>query len=246
MNYQYITKFTINITIALFSLTALSQNDSIPSETVTETVADSIKHKQKYGLRLGGDVSKLIRSFIDDDYKGFEINGDFRITKRWYLAGEIGTEEKTTQNDYLTATASGTYFKAGADYNAYDNWYGMHNMIYGGFRVAASTFSQTRDSFSSYSQDQYWSPQYSSTISEKFSGLSAIWLEFIAGLKVEVLRNLYLGANIQFKYVVSQDQPDNFENLYIPGYNKTYDSGKFGFGYGYNISYLIPIFKKNK
>ncbi|HAB27539.1 MAG TPA: hypothetical protein DCE27_07155, partial [Xanthomarina gelatinilytica] len=77
-------------------------------------------------------------------------------------------------------------------------------------------------------------------------GLSALWGEFIVGLKVEVLNNLYLGLNAQFKYLISQDQPDNFENLYIPGFQKTYDSGGFGFGYGYSISYLIPFYKKNK
>ena len=46
--------------------------------------------------------------------------------------------------------------------------------------------------------------------------------------------------------MVNQDQPENFENLYVPGFNRTHDSGRFGFGYGYNISYLIPLYKKEK
>ncbi|MCB0427034.1 MAG: hypothetical protein KDD16_06970, partial [Mangrovimonas sp.] len=79
---------------------------------------------------------------------------------------------------------------------------------------------------------------------KEFSGLSAIWTEIIVGFKAEVLNNLYVGVNVQFKYMLTQDQPDNFENLYVPGYNKTYDSGRFGFGFGYNISYLIPLYKK--
>ena len=55
-----------------------------------------------------------------------------------------------------------------------------------------------------------------------------------------------MGINVQFKYLISDDQPSNFENIYIPGYNRTFDSGRIGFGYGYNIAYLIPIFKKDK
>ncbi len=207
---------------------------------------DSINKNEKYGLRIGGDASKLIRSFLDDDYKGFEINGDFRFTKKWYLAAEFGIEEKRTTTDYIDATATGTYIKLGADYNAYQNWYGMSNLLYGGFRVAASNFSQKLDGYGVYSQNQYWAPQFTSTESREYSGLNAVWAEFIVGLKVEVLNNLFLGVNAQFKYIVTQSEPDNFENLYIPGYNKTYDSGSFGFGYGYNISYLIPIFKKGK
>ncbi|HAI19504.1 MAG: hypothetical protein CMP05_12985 [Xanthomarina sp.] len=243
MKMTFTIKYIINpfIAILFFCTIGQAQNDSIVS-----TKTDSLKYKESYGLRLGGDLGKLIRSFIDDEYKGFEINADFRLTKKWYVAGEIGVEEKDTDNDYLNATTQGSYFKAGVDYNAYENWYGMENMIYGGFRVGASTFSQTLNSYGVYAQDQYWSPQLTSNESQKFSGLSALWGEFIVGLKVEVLNNLYLGLNAQFKYLISQDQPDNFENLYIPGFQKTYDSGGFGFGYGYSISYLIPFYKKNK
>ena len=39
---------------------------------------------------------------------------------------------------------------------------------------------------------------------------------------------------------------NNYENLYIPGYNRTYDSSAFGGGFGFNLSYLVPIFKKDK
>jgi hypothetical protein len=35
----------------------------------------------------------------------------------------------------------------------------------------------------------------------------------------------------------------NFDNLYIPGFNRTYD-GDFGVGLNYTVSYFIPIFKK--
>ena len=242
---HHISDYSIKTLLLCLFLSVVSnaQNDSIPE--VKQTV-DTLKIKQKYGIRIGGDLSKLVRSFIDDDYKGFEVNGDYRLTKKWYLAGEIGVEEKTTDAEFINATTQGTYFKVGADYNAYENWYGMENMIYGGLRVGASTFNQTLNSYGVYSDTQYWTPQFATSESIEFSGLSAIWAEVITGIKVEVLNNLYLGANLQFKYIVTQDQPDNFENLYIPGYNKTYDSGNFGFGYGYNISYLIPLFKKDK
>lgn len=241
---QIITSFIKTCFIGmLFCTVSFAQNDSIPD---TSKVADSSKQTEKYGLRIGGDASKIIRSFLDDAYTGFELSGDFRFTKKWYLAGEFGIEEKRTSNNYLDVTTTGTYIKLGADYNAYENWLGMSNMIYGGFRLAASNFNQKLNGFGVYSQNQYWAPQFSSTESKEYSGLTAVWAEFIVGLKVEVLTNLYLGVNAQFKYIITQKQPDNFENIHIPGYNKTYDSGSFGFGYGYHISYLIPIFKKTK
>ena len=35
----------------------------------------------------------------------------------------------------------------------------------------------------------------------------------------------------------------NFDNLYIPGFNRTYE-GKFGAGFNYSVSYFLPLYKK--
>lgn len=219
--------------------TSFSQNQTAASR-------DTIIYKEKYGLRLGVDLSKPVRSFIDDNFTGFEINGDYRLTKRIYLAGELGTEERTNSTDYLNVTAKGSYFKAGIDYNFYRNWLDMENMIYAGFRVGVSSFSQTLNSYTIYNTDQYYNDPYTVTDAQEFTGLSAIWAEMILGMKVEVINNLYMGVNAQLKGRITEDQPENFGNLYIPGFNKVFDSGRFGIGFGYNISYLIPIYNKDK
>jgi hypothetical protein len=222
-------------------VSASAQNDSIAS-----TVNDSIKIKEKYGLRLGGDIGKLARSFFDDEYTGFEVSADYRIKKRLYIAGELGFDEKNTTTDYLNVTTSGSYLKAGVDYNMYQNWLDMDNMIYAGFRVGASTFSQKLNSYTIYSTDQYWSPQFTSTDLKEFSGLTAFWAEVILGIKAELFNNLYLGLNVQLKILASETEPNNFENIYIPGFNKTFDSSGIGVGYSYTLSYRIPLYKKDK
>ncbi len=229
-----------------YSVFAQEAKKDNTEEVVNTTAQDSIIYKQRYGLRLGGDVSKLVRSFLDDDYSGFEINGDYRLTKRWFLAGEIGFEERTLGNDFINTTSNGTYFKAGADFNMYKNWLGMENMIYSGFRVGVSTFTQTLNNFTVFTTDQFWNPQFSSNDAVETDGLNAIWAELIIGIKAEIFHNLYIGLNAQIKSLVSEKAPDNLENLYIPGFARTYDSGNFGFSYGYNISYLIPLYKKAK
>lgn len=233
-------------TLIFFISSVLLISTSAKAQETTEVVKDSVTYQERYGLRLGGDLSKLLRSFLDDDYSGFEVNADYRLTKRWFIAGEIGFEEFTTVTKFLNATSSGGYFKAGADFNMYQNWFGMENMIYSGFRVGASTFSQTLNSYTVFTTDQFWSPQFSSSDAVKTDGLNALWAELLIGIKAEVLHNLYIGLNAQIKSRLSEKEPDNFENLYIPGFARTYDSGRFGFSYGYNISYLIPLYKKDK
>ncbi|MDD7887013.1 DUF6048 family protein [Flavivirga sp. 57AJ16] len=229
------------VCLLLLCVTVNAQNDSIIS-----TPSDSIKVKLKYGLRVGGDVGKLIRSFVDDEYSGFEISADYRLKKRLYIAGEIGIEEKNTVNDYLNITSKGSYIKGGIDYNMYRNWLDMDNMIYAGFRIGASTFSHDLNSFTVYSTNQYWGPQFSSSEKQEFNGLTAFWAELILGIEVELFNNLYVGLNAQLKILASETVPDNFENVYIPGFNKTYDSSRIGTGYSYTLSYRIPLFKKDK
>ena len=198
-------------------------------------------------MRLGADLSKLARTFLEDNYTGFEIMGDYRLTKNMYLAGEIGNEERTIENEILNNTTKGSYFKGGIDLNMYKNWLDMENMIYAGFRVGASTFSQTRNSYSVYNtNNQYWNEQISIVDGQEFKGLTAIWIELQIGLKAELFNNLFAGVNVQLKGLISDTEPGDYENLYVPGFNRTYDSSIIGAGYGLSLSYLIPIFKKDK
>ncbi|MBT8325390.1 MAG: hypothetical protein KJO96_08840 [Winogradskyella sp.] len=240
MRMKFTLLFTISVVLTLLcSVPMNAQQNSITKDTLV--------YKQKYGLRLGADLSKIARSFFDDNYTGFEVNGDYRLTKRMYLAGELGTEERTINKENISSTAKGSYFKAGVDFNFYKNWLDMENMIFGGFRIGASTFSQTRNSYSIYDvNNQYWNQQVLINDGTEYNGLTALWAELIVGMKAEVITNLYIGVNVQLKYRISATELDNFENLSIPGFNRTYDNSQFGTGFGYNLSYLIPIFKKDK
>ena len=68
--HMYVSIIRGVILLLLFSTVAFAQDKK-------KTVKDTLVFKQKYGLRLGADVSKLARTFFDDDYSGFEIMGDY-------------------------------------------------------------------------------------------------------------------------------------------------------------------------
>jgi len=168
------------------------------------------------------------------------------LGRRLYVAGELGFEEKTTKTDYLDSSAKGNYFKAGVDYNLYNNWLGMENLIISGLRFGLSSFSQTRDRYTIYDTNSQTWTQIQNNESVEFSNLTAAWVELIFGLKAELFNNLFLGFNVQLKARISEKSPDNFENLYIPGFGRTYDSSKVGTGFSYTLSYLLPIYKKDR
>ncbi len=231
-----ISKCIFSFLPVLFSLTVVAQ------ETKKDSIITPVK-TERYGLRVGIDAFKLAQSLYEDDYRGLEIVGDYRLTKKYYLAGEIGNEKKTINDDRVNFTTSGTYFKVGFDYNAYENWLDMENLIYVGLRFGASTFSQELNTYRVYNPNPYFGESPTVPSGKKFDGLSAQWGEFVAGVKAELLSNFYAGFSFRINYLIGNKKPSDFDNLYIPGFNKTYE-GKFGVGFNYTLSYFIPIYKK--
>lgn len=218
----------------VFALTAYSQ------EAQTDTI---VPVKQRYGLRLGADLHKLSRSFYDSDYNGFELTGDYRIAKKIYAAAEIGNENKTTDEPQLNFTTKGTFLRVGADFNTYENWLDMENQIYIGVRYGTSVFSQNLNHYSIYyNTGGFLGDHTLVNANENFSGLSAHWAELVGGVKAEIFNNFYIGFSLRLNYLISQNKPDNFDNLYIPGFHRTYE-GNWGVGFNYTISYFIPLYK---
>lgn len=229
-----------HILILLISLTFLNSSSIFGQ---AEQRQDTVQYREKFGLRVGIDLSKPLRTILDDDYRGMEIKGDYRIYEDYYLAAEIGNERNVISEENVTASASGSYIKLGADYNAYDNWRGMQNLIYVGLRYAFSSFSSELHNYTVYTRNPYFEPDTRSP-SQEFNNLTANWVELQLGIKVEVLNNLYLGTHVELKRRIGQSAPGNFDNLYIPGFNRTYDESSIGVGYGYSISYLIPLYRQ--
>lgn len=210
-----------------------------------EVQTDSVKPKQlqRYGLRAGIDLFKLTKSFAVDDYKGLELVGDYRLTKKIYLSAELGNENKTTDEPQLNFTTKGTYLKIGIDFNAYENWLDMENQIYIGGRYGTSAFSQNLNHYSIYYDTGGFLGEHTVVnINQNFSGLSAHWLEFVGGVRAEIFDNLFIGFSVRLNYLVTQKTPENFDNLYIPGFHRTYD-GNWGVGFNYTISYFIPLYR---
>tara|TARA_R110000764_G_scaffold29791_5_gene69616 strand:+ start:156 stop:941 length:786 start_codon:yes stop_codon:yes gene_type:complete len=236
------SRYFINLLFLLVTYSVFSQ-----SKPIDLNPKDTVEYKQSYGLGLGIDLSRIITGALDDNYKGFEIVADYRLTQNLYLAAELGTEEKTRQEDLYNFTTLGNYIKIGVNKNTYANWYGERNLIYMGGRLAFSTFDNTLNNYQYFDTNRYWSPDgfsNGSDIPEKFSGLNATWIEGVFGTKVEVFSNLYMGASIRLGLILSQNEDERFPNLWIPGFNKVTWDSNFGIGYNYSISYFLPLYKK--
>ncbi len=230
MKTLHTLKYTISLLILMVSLQTFSQEK------------DSVTYKSPYGLRLGIDISKPIMGMLDSNSSGIEFTADYRISKNWFIATEFGNQEEITVEDYTNSTAKGNFVKIGVNYNAYKNWLDMNNEIFVGFRYATSTFEQTLNSYRVNTGNDYFIGNNMDTpITTK--GLNAHWTEFVLGIKAETLKNLYLGFSFSYKIMLSLKHPNNFKTLYVPGFNRVFET-ETGFGFNYTISYTIPFVNK--
>jgi len=242
---KHISKFTFSIALVLLSFIGNAQDTSVSEKPKEKSTIkkDSIPvKKERYGLRVGVDLFKLTRSFYETDYRGLELVGDYRLTRRHYLAAEIGNENKTVDDDQVNFTTKGTYIKVGFDFNSFQNWGNMENIISVGLRYGVSSFSQKLNSYQIYNPNPYFGESPVIISGENFDGLSAQWIEVVAGMKAEIFNNVFVGFSFRLNRLISQKIPNNFDNLYIPGFNRTYD-GAFGVGFNYTVSYFIPLYK---
>ena len=195
-----------------------------------------------FTLRVGTDMMRLVRTQTNPDFQGFELVGDLQLNRRWFVATEIGAEKVTRLAEQINYTTSGSYFKVGVDYNFFKNWEGMNNNMYIGFRYARSLHRHTVNNYQLYSLNQYVTTTTTNgyAIGER-DPLGNGWFEFIFGIKVALLKNLYAGISLRMGGMLVNPQPDNFGNLYAPGFNKITDDNKFGSNINYTLTYAFPF-----
>ena len=239
MKKKQIYIFIISIWLStnmLLSQTELSLNDSLIEKDKWLTINK---------LRLGVDLFKPIKSSSEGDNLNYEIVGDLQVTENLYLAGEYGSIDRVIEDENINFNSSGNFLRIGFNYNMFNNWVGMDNSIYLGLRYATSNFSNSILDYTVRNQDSYFSNLVDSEYqTNEYSNLSGNWIEIVAGLKVETFKNVYLGLSLRLNKWLSDSKPENFDNLFIPGFNKVTDDNTFGSGFNYTLTYSIPLRKK--
>ena len=239
MKKKQIYLFIISIWLStnmLVSQTELNSSDSL-------VIKDKILTINK--LNIGLDLFKPIKSSSDGDNLNYEIVGDLQLTENLYLAGEYGIVDRIIEDENINFNSSGSFLRIGFNYNMFENWVGMDNSIYLGLRYATSNFSNKIINYTVRNQDSYFSNLVENDFQTiEYSGLSGNWIEIVAGLKVETFKNIYLGFSLRLNKLLSDSEPDNFDTLFIPGFNKVTDDNTFGSGFNYTLTYSIPLRKK--
>ena len=236
MKSKHICLFTISFLWALFAFSQEEEKEEIEG-----------KAPRTFALRAGLDMIKLGRTQFEEGYQGVEIVGDLRLNKRLAVAAEVGSEQRTQQTEQINFTTNGSYIKLGVDYNFFKNWKGMDNALFVGFRLARSLHTHTVNNYTLYALNQYLAVDTrDGFLTGEREQLSTGWFEFLFGTKVQLLPNFYAGISLRMHGLLSNKQPQNFGNLYAPGFNRITDDNKFGGSINYTLTYSFPFRFKRK
>ena len=229
------------ISICLSTNMLIGQTESNSNDTLIKK--DKLLNINK--IRFGFDLLKPIASSSEGDNLNYEIVGDLQLTENIYLAGEYGLVDKVIEDENINFNSTGSFLRIGFDYNMFENWIGMDNSIYVGLRYGTSSFSSKILDYNVRNKDSYFSNLVTDEFQTiEYSNLSGNWIEILLGIKVETFKNVYLGLSLRLNKLLSDKKPDNFGNLFIPGFNKVTDENTFGSGFNYTLTYSIPLKKR--
>ena len=232
MKIKLMLKYFIS-TLVTLSCIAIETNATVSN--------DSLK---KFGIRIGTDLQKIIRSASSQEYNGISLNADIRFKESIFLFSEIGNEKKMVEYSSVDSEISGNYIKLGLQFKLNKDIIGLRNLIYSSFGFGISSFDQTISRYNIYNiYSDLWG-EFTNTDAIILKNLNANWIEIGFGVKTEILNNLFLGIELQLKNLIYQKNKNDIANFYIPGFNRTYESSNFGTGFNYSLTYLIPIIKK--
>lgn len=182
-------------------------------------------------LSVGLDLAQPVAPLVTDGIEGFGFYFDLEPKKNIVVMGDMGFNTYDIEKSLYSYSSKGSYYKFGVGYDIMKH---EKNQAIVGIQYAFSSFTHEMPGL--YVKN-YWENRYIRFDEEK---AQAHWLEFVGGLRVELMKNLFLAYTLRVK-INPWTNNDTFTPLYIPGYHK--NRGGSSFGISYYIIYRLPLTK---
>jgi hypothetical protein len=224
-----------------FSLLSLNLFGQVPDSSVeTDTVEQEIVEPERprvpksffipTGIRLGTDLVALGVNVFGDKRQRYEFQADIDF-HRIYLIGSYGINQYQETGEGFEYTNNGRYYRIGleADFLKFDP---DHNTLTFGLRYARANYSET---LSTNRISPVYGPFEENVNNEN---VSARWFEMTTGLRVMVLKNLYMGYTFRIQLNRKISNASEFRSYDIPGFGRAEFNNRWTFNYF--LAYRIP------
>ncbi|MFP4447195.1 MAG: DUF6048 family protein [Bacteroidales bacterium] len=198
------------------------------------------QQKRVVGPNIGYDVSQIAKGYFYPGYSAHVLSLDYEIDYLYYPVIEAGLFDLNKDQESMNYSSDGRFVKLGMDYNVIGiqgPW--DYDMLFGGARIGVAQYNHSARDI--VIENNYWGDYQADNI--ETNRLNALWLELVAGLKVEVLPNMFFGWSFRGQLMIAKNKDDNIPPYIIPGYGKGDNS--INIGIQYFISYRFPIIKKD-
>lgn len=189
------------------------------------------------GIRIGTDLLAIGKSQYVNYFRGWEVNVDTDINRRYYVTADYGRWATNYELGNGVYVSNGGYFRVGVDINFLlkdpDR-----NMFFLGFRRGHSNYWD-------YTEFTNSDPNFGSVymVSENPNAI-ANWNEMTAGLRVKVWKFIWLGATGRVKFGLDTKRTDQLASYDVPGYGKTFKNNWWGINY--QLFVRIPVREDKK
>ena len=206
--------------IACFCISVSAQNEEDAEEKIALF----------QGVKIEVDAFSAVMSAVNKETYSFEGNIQINLREKYFPIVEIGFAgaNKTSINDFNFKT-DGFFARIGFDYNLLkpnSPTTHIHRYFFIGGRYGFSPF--TYDITNITIDNGYWGG--SEIRNFRDINTTKHWFEAVAGMRVEVLRNIYMGWNVRLKMQLGRENPGEISPWYIPGIG-IQSLGNWGFNY---------------
>ena len=197
------------------------------------------------GITIQGDISSVISSFISNgETYTYEASTQVDLKHKFFPVIEMGYGgANKTSNNAINFKTNGLYGRIGLDINLLTpkkDEKPTSNLFLAGVRLGMSSFPYSVSN--AIVTDDYWvgsqSINYANQITTK------IWYEIVAGVRVEITKNVFMGWTVRSRNLLSQNPTGEVSPWYIPGYGINADNN-WGFNYVIGYKFQLPFAKKS-
>ena len=187
------------------------------------------------GITVQGDIASLANTVITNGEKySFEGSVQADLNHKIFPIVEMGFAgaNKTSPID-INYTTNGLYGRLGVDFNLMKKKKeskSTNNLFLAGLRLGVTHFNYNISNV--LITDDYWGG--SQILNYENQPSTKIWFEIVAGIRVEVLKNIYMGWMVRNKNLITQDIGGQSAPWYIPGYGI---NNSTNWGVSYTIGY---------
>ena len=182
-------------------------------------------------------ASPIAGKLLSPDIFSSEASVDINLRNTWFPVWELGYASiNHTDPDGAQFTTSGAFNRVGFNISFLKNKDAkkpVTSLFYAGIRVGYTSFNYNINNLTI--TDNYW--HTTQIISSTNNHATATWGEFVAGVRVDIIKNITLGWSARLKTGLSMSK-NTFSPWYVPGFGIVDGSG---WGFTYTIGYLIPL-----